>query len=49
VEEEFDRARPVLEAVGAKSELELILSLVVVADDDEEKWLLEQLADALRD
>ena len=41
-----ERAESLLADVGPQAELTLIFSLVEVADD--EKWLTEQLADALR-
>jgi hypothetical protein len=47
VEEKLEIARPLLEAVATETDLDLILSLVVA--DDDETWLREQLADALRD
>ncbi len=47
MDDDLERARPLLEAVAGERELELIVSLAVT--DDEERWLRERLADALRD
>jgi hypothetical protein len=45
--DESDRIRPLLEAVGVGEVLDLIFSLIEATD--EEKWLQERLANALRD
>jgi hypothetical protein len=47
MDEELERAIPLLEGVIPEAERDLIVSLVVA--DDEEKWLLERLGDALQD
>jgi hypothetical protein len=47
IDVELERVRPLLEDVASDGEVELVVSVIV--SDDEGTWLLERLADALRD